>query len=388
MKLDIQLICNDIELYNTFHSSGLFGNVRIGGSLELEMNYDNLILSDRIVGYNDLLNIINDNSLKASKVFYLLSYTQNESQINSIKYVLKAKNIHVIPPRLTELQILERVCQELSVEKMINQNVITFFGADSKVGTTITSLAVAESLAQNTVLKVGFLNLSGQPSYDYLLRSEGYGLDIIKMKIFNYVLSADELISAMVQRGSLYILPSVKTLTDLRLYRPKHVEYLVNLATSVFDVVIVDAGYYPNSGLYIGALNSTQLRYMVATQQDACRAAFDLTKEQLFKVQDISTESVMLVINRYTDEIDLPNTYKLADDVYRMVHAAFLPNVPAAFWKTEREKRTLKGLDTYYDSQLNELVKIIAGQLGIEYAAHATQKRRGMFKFLKQGGRV
>lgn len=382
MKQNIQLICNDIELYNVFNKSSLFNSVSIGGAFDFEKQYDNLMISDRIVGYNDLLNSINENKLKALKVFYLLSYTQNESQINSVKFVLKSKNICVIPPRLTEQQILDRVCQELSIDKSANNNVITFFGADSKVGTTITAQGVAECLAENTFMKVGFLNLSGQPSFNYIKEAEGFGLDIIKTKIFNFVLSDEELKSAMVQKGNLHILPSVKTLSDLRYYKPKHIEYLINLATGIFDIVIVDAGYYPNSGLYIGALNASNMRYLVATQQDACRTAFDLTREQLFKVQEIDTGSIMLVINRYSEDIDLPNSYKLADEVYKMVHAAFLPNIPGAFWKTERDKRTLRGFDPFYDEKLNELVKVIAAQLNIEYKPR-TSGRKKRFLFFK-----
>lgn len=381
MKQNIQLICNDIELYNAFNNSGLFNSVGIGGMLEINKQYDNLVVSDRIVGFNDLLNSYSEGALKASKVFYLLSYSQNESQLNSMKIVLKAKNIYVVPPKLTDQQILDRVCQDLAIDKSSNNNVITFFGADSKVGTTITAQGVAECLADNTVLKVGFLNLSGQPSYNYVPDTDSFGLDIIITKIFNFVLSADELRSAMVTKGNLYILPSVKTLTDLRFYKSKHVEYLINLATGIFDIVIVDAGYYPNSGLYIGAINSTKTRYMISTQQDACRAAFALTRDQIFKVLDIDPGSIMLVVNRYSDEIDLPNTYKLADEVYKMIHAAFLPNVPGAFWKTEREKRTLRGFDAYYDAQLNELVKVIAAQLNIEYAPPAVSKKKRFLFF-------
>ena len=60
----------------------------------------------------------------------------------------------------------------------------------------------------------------------------------------------------------------------------------------------------------------------MATQQDACRSAFDITREQLLKILDVDTSSIMLVLNRYSDEIDLPNTYKLAEEVFKMIHAA------------------------------------------------------------------
>lgn len=365
MKLNVQLICNDIDLYNLFTSSGLFNNVAIGSDLDLDKKYENLIISDRIIRYNYLLNYLNENKLAADKIFYLLSNNHNESKISSVTSVLKSKNVFVVPPRLTEQQIYDRVCKALSIDKNAINNVVTFLGADSKVGTTIISQAVAEVLADKTGLRIGFLNLSGQPSFDYF-DAEGFGLDIIKTKVFNSVLSADELKSAMVQKGNLFLLPSVKILTDLRYYKPKHIEFLINLATSVFDVVIVDAGYYPNSGLYIGSLNDSKIRYMVATQQESCRTTFMLTEEQLYKVQQIDTESIMLVVNRYSEDIDLPNPYKLADNVYKMVLVATLPNVQRAFWRTESEKRTLRGFDPYYDAELNNLANVIAGQLNIE----------------------
>lgn len=376
MKLNIQLICNDIDLYNTFATSGLFNKVSIGGELNLDIKYDNLIISDRIIRYNDLLNYLNENKLKADKVFYLMSYSHNESQMVSVTYVFKAKNVCVIPPKLTDQQILDRVCKELSIDKSSINNVVTFLGADSKVGTTITAQAVAEILAKNTGLRIGFLNLSGQPSFNYLPDSEGFGLDIVKTKIFNFVLSADELKSAMVHVDNLYVLPSVKILTDLKLYKPKHIEYLINLASGVFDVVIVDAGYYPNSGLYIGAINASAIRYLVATQQEACKTAFEVTRDQLFKLLQIDTESFMLVVNRCSEDIDLPSPYKLADDVYKMVLAASLPNVQGAFWRTESERRTLRGFITSYDTEVNALANVIAGQLNIEPHQNNTVKRK------------
>lgn len=384
MKMDVTLICNDIQLYNSFSSSELFGNVKIGSDLDLNTRYDCLIISDRLLGYNDLLNMLNNNQIIANNIFYLISSDNGESQVSSVKFVLSSKKVFVIPPRLTTQQILDRVCECLKIDLKLNKNVITFFGADSKVGTTITAQAVAESLANNTVLQVCFLNLSGQPSFNYIEgNSEGYGIDLIKTKILNFVLSGDELKSAMITRGNLSILPSVRILTDLRYYKPKHTEYLINLASSIFDVVIADAGYYPNSGLFIGSLNATKQRYMVATQQRACRSSFELTKEQILDVLDINTSSIMLVINRYSNQIDLPNTYKLADEVYKMVLAASLPNVPWVFWQTEAQGKTLVGFDTAYNNQLQELVKIIAAQLGIEYRPQAKPKKKGMLSLFK-----
>jgi Flp pilus assembly CpaE family ATPase len=384
MKMKVTLICNDIQLYTTFNESELFEEAKIGSEFDPSVKYDCLIISDHILGYNDLINMLNNEQVKANNIFYMVSSDHNENQVNSIKYVLKSKNVNVIPPRLTSNQILDKVCETLKIDLIANSNVITFFGADSKVGTTITAQAIAECLANNTILNVGFLNLSGQPSFDYIPGpTDEYGIDQIKTKIFNFILTIEELKSAMITNGNLSILPSVKTLTDLRYYKPKHIEYLINLAASHFDVVIADAGYYPNSGLYIGALNATKQRYMVATQQEACRKTFELIKNQILDVLDIDTSTIMLVINRCSDLIDLPDTYKLADEVYKMVHAASLPNVNRAFFIAEVQKRTLLGLDSNYDEQLNELVKIVASQLGTEYRPVMKTKKKGLLSLFK-----
>jgi hypothetical protein len=122
---------------------------------------------------------------------------------------------------------------------------------------------------------------------------------------------------------------------------------------------------------------------MVATQQEACRASFEITKEQILDVLDIDTRTIMLVINRYSNQIDLPNSYRLADEVYKMVLAASLPNAPYVFWQTEAQRKTLLGFDAAYDNQLNELVKIIAGQLGIEYKTQQKAKKKGMLNIFR-----
>ena len=383
MKMNVTLICNDIQLYNSFSASELFNSVKIGSELDLDTKYDCLIISDRILGYDDLTNKLPH--IDAENIFYLLSDSRSESRINSIKYVLMSKNIFVVPPRLTDRQIIDRVCQKLDIDRLMTNNAITFFGADSKVGTTMTAQAAAEVLAAETVLKIGFLNLSGQPSFNYIPGNiEGFGIDQIKTKIFNFVLSEEELKSAMVQKGKLHILPSVKILSDLRYYKPRHVEYLINLATGIFDIVIVDAGSYPNSGLFIGALNATKFRYMVTTQQESCKSAFEMTRDQVLNVLDIDTSEIMLIINRYSEL--MPNNYKLADEFYKMVHAVSLPNVPGAFWQAEEQRKTLCGMDYHYDMQLRGLIKIIAGQLGFEYSPPDKKKKIGFSGLFRKSG--
>ena len=389
MKTYVHLICNDIKLFNTFAESELFGKVTIGAQIE-DTNkepFDCVVISDRILRFNELVEVIEQGRLKANKIFYLTSNTYNSTQLNNLKIRLQSMGVFCFPPKLTLHQILEKFCQEVNIDTKSNKNVVAFFGADSKVGCTITALAVAESLAEHTSCSVGFLNLQGHISFNYLSESiDGFGMDSIKSKIFSSVLSMQELRSSMIERGNLFILPGVQTITDLRYYQPKHVEFLVNLASELFDIVIVDAGSNPNSGFYIGALNCTSNRYMIATQQESCYKAFDQVNEQILKTLSIDTETFILVINRYSGILDNAHTYKLAQANFGMTNAVVLPNVNGVFWQTEIDHKTIRNYnDTEYNNRLTELNRIIAGQLSVEYKDNLSKrKEKGLFSWLKK----
>lgn len=371
MKHSVHLVSNDIKLFNIFIESDLFSNVTIGNSFDTPSGdpLDIVVISDRIINVNSLIEFYDTGKLKANKIVYLTSNIYNAMQLNNLRIILQAKNIVCIPPKLTESQILERLCQLLNIDTNTNKNVVAFFGADSKVGCTITALSVAESLADNTECSVCFLNLQGNISYGYINESiDGKGMDSIKSKIFSSVLSGPELKSSMTERDKLYILPGINTLTDFRYYHPKHAEFLINLASELFDIVIVDAGSNPSSGLYIGSLNCTANRYMVATQQESCRKAFLAVNEQLLKVLSIDTESFILVINRYNGLLEYMQTYKLAQTNFGMSNVVILPNVNGVYWQTEIDCKSLRHYnDLEYNKRLHELNKIIAGQLGVEY---------------------
>ena len=379
------LVTNDIQLYNEFHSSKKFTTVNISQSLIFEENFDLIIVSDAIIEYNDFLSIIKDSKIKCSNIFYILS-DKNEHQASSIKYILNSKGVNVISSRLTRKQVLDTVCDHLKIDLLVNSNVIAFFGADSKVGTTVTAQAVAEAIAENTEYQVCFINLSGQPSFDYVDRDvSGYGLDIIKTKIFNSILTEDELHSVMIKKDNLSILPSAKTFEDFRYYQPNHVEYLIGLASSIFDIVIVDAGFCPNSGLYIGVLNSTKNRYMITTQQESCVHMFNIVKNQILDILDIDLSNIYLVVNRFNNDLNMPNPGAIAKNAYNMILASTLPNVPGGFWLSEANKQTLRNISPDYRKALDNLVRIIAEQLNINYKDSEIKSKFSFLNFFKKG---
>jgi|GEM_PF-963405 len=384
----VTLITNDIDLYNTFLSNKLFDEVNIASSIDERSEYDNLIVSDRLYGINQLIEIVG-NGLKAQKIVYLLSSNMSsQSGYNSLAALLKSHNISVFPPKLTDTQILMKFCEMINLQERKINNVAVLFGADSKVGTTITALALAENLAEQSEGTIAVLNLSGHVSFTYVDFNGSKGLDSIRSKVFNKILSQEELKEAMVQSKefkNLYILPPCRTLIDFKYYRIDHIEYLINMASAMFDVVIVDAGWYPHNNLYFGALNSTPNRYMVTTQEDASADAHFIIRQQVLDEYGITVkrneinpkvdhpENIMLIVNKYNGEVSTTNFVKS----YDMIFAGALPLIPISTYELQAKKKTLRGSSKYYDKQLDKLTNLVA--LLMEYKLTKKKKVKGLF---------
>jgi len=384
----VTLITNDIDLYNVFLDSKLFDEVNIASSLDEKAEYNYLIVSDRLCGTNDLIQNI-ENGMKAKKIMYLLSSSKgSQSGYTALTALLKSHNINVFPPALTENQIFSRFCDSINLQERRINNVIVLFGADSKVGTTLTALSIAENLAAQSEGSIAFLNLAGHVSFSYIDSNDGKGLDSIKSKVFNKILSQDELREAMLQSKeckNLFILPPGRSLIDFKYYQTEHIEYIINMAADMFDVVIVDAGWYPHNALYFGALNATPNKYMVTTQQQASLSNHLIIKQQALDEYGVtlgkndndikkvdSPNNIMLIVNRF-NELWSTNITK----EYDMVFAISLPNIPMAFYQAESEKKSLRGLSKQYDKQLDKLTNLIA--LQIEYKLTQKKKTRRFF---------
>lgn len=380
----VTLITNDIELYNTFLNYKLFDEVNIASGIDVKTEYVNLIVSDRLCGINQLIEMV-DNGLKVDKIVYLLSSNMSsQSGFNSLAALLKSHNINVFPPKLTDNQILMRFCDLINLQQRKTNNVVVLFGADSKVGTTITALGLAENLAAKSEGSIAVLNLSGHISFSYVDFNDSKGLDSIRSKVFNKILSQDELREAMViskELKNLYILPPCRKLIDFKYYRTDHIEYVINMASVMFDVVIVDAGWYPHNALYFGALNATPNKYMVTTQEIASEDTHFIIRQQALDEYGITVkkneidakaeqpENIMLIINKYNDEVSTSNHVKN----YDMIFACSLPVVPISAYELQANKKTLRGSSKLYDKQLDKLTNLVALQL--EYKI-ATKKKR------------
>lgn len=378
--MKVLLLSRDIELKKELEGTECFSEVLIEDKLSKSVDdSDIIIISDSIIPYNELIfNIEQHNVLDNRRVYYMISNNNSNEVINNISWICKSKNIHVVPPKLTTNQIRERIIGDIFPGIKKERNAVTFFGADSKVGTTMTAQSVAENLAQNTNAKIGLLMLHGYRGTEYVKDDNiSLGLDNLKVKLINNILTKEELMANCIQKDNLYILPGINNILDVRQYHPEHIEELINLAAQCFNIVIIDAGSCKgldfSAGITISGLNLARHIYFVTTQQNLPYDLFDKNKNQILDLLQIKTESFYLVVNKYfkTDGILTPD--QLAKQ-YNMTLASYIPNMDYRGWECEFNNSTLLSTNKEYDYEIEQLAKLIARQFEIRYIENSVKK--------------
>lgn len=379
--MKILLMNNDIELQKSLENTKLFAVSIIRELKEIKEidGSDLIVIADSELSLNEIIIMVDTdkiNILKNKQLFYILTKTYSSQAISNIIAIADSRNINIIPPKLTTSQIVTNIIQKVFPDAHDNtSSIITFFGADSKVGTTMIAQSTAELLAKNTGLKVGLLFLNNNPSNYYIRKKDKLGIDGIKNKLFNNILTSTELVDSCLQPSpNLFILTGVEYLLDARQYQPEYIDRLIKLAAERLNIIIIDAGSNIDSGIAIAALNATKYRYLVTTQQESIRKNFERIDRQVLKQLQIDSGSFMLVLNKYVSSNNIYSAIQLAE-LYKMALAVHIPNLDLLGWQAEFDQKSLLEYEqSDYNKQLDNLSRLIASQMNVPYHNKAIVK--------------
>ncbi|MCG8483586.1 MAG: hypothetical protein MJA31_09785, partial [Clostridia bacterium] len=328
-------------------------------------------MDNKYIPVNMFMNFIEKN-IDNMKYFYILSEENTPMAIT----LLKNKGIIVIPPMLTEKQMVNMIYQNILGESHSeNNNVVVFLGADSKVGTSMISQCIAEKLSSDNDIKVLLAVLDGKPGMDYIHYNDNcVGIDTIKGKIAHQILSEEELENVCIKINRLYILQGTQTIVNRAHYHPEHIETFLELASQAFDIVIVDAGCNVELGMTIGALNSTQHRCLVSTQQSTCLKHFKLVRDQI--LSKLNIQDFVLIINKYMENNELPDKHELS----RYYTAPIVAAVPYSEygWQAEIEQCSLLNFhELFYKDAISHITSFIEETLKIK--KEIKKEKKGSF---------
>jgi MinD-like ATPase involved in chromosome partitioning or flagellar assembly len=381
------LISGDIQLEKKLSESGMFEYLSISDAFDTEKHaniYDVIVISDKYKNVNEFAYTYDENSelLKNKKLIYMVSNNYNSKVLENITNICESRNIKTIPPKLTVEQIKDVIIEYAFpgiVSKENKTKIITFMGADTKVGATMIAQTCAETLAATTNMKIGLLFLNGNKSTSYINTDKErveLSIDNLKVKLFNNILTSEELENACTKKDNLYILSGLNNVLEMRHYHPEHIEKLIKLASSLFEIIIVDIGSQIelSGGMAVTPLNSASYRYLVTTQQPNSYRNYERLRTQLFPILQVRPEDFLLVVNKYIKTTGIQTPNMLADE-YKMTLATYVPNLEMAGWQCEFDNCTLlEYRNEEFTNQIQKLSKLICTQLDIGINDHSPIK--------------
>jgi len=114
--MKVLLLSKDYELYARLKQSLQF-NVIMSVKLDEINRYEIIIISDNEVNYNELFYKLETNEMDKyiyKHIFYMLSNKYTEHLMENILSISKMRNINIIPPKLSIVEIENRILEQIA----------------------------------------------------------------------------------------------------------------------------------------------------------------------------------------------------------------------------------------------------------------------------------
>lgn len=181
---------------------------------------------------------------------------------------------------------------------MLNE-VITFFGADAKVGTSMIAQSVAEELAAKK--KNVLLIFASQELFDEFLNTEDNHTSIDDIHLTDPAkLTFNDMEHIIQKTGTFDYIKGCVRPTELRFYHEDILKSIITLVQKRYDYVIIDGGHNYQYPLPVYSLLVATKRVYVVTQDYKTIARFNSTVKTILAADALKTlASEEIVLNRY-----------------------------------------------------------------------------------------
>lgn len=366
----VLLLSEDLELAKQFSEFAFFNKVDAAADYKkfnkkTVEKYDIVVISQKVFPVDTFNEVFGDVFSGVEHMFYI---SESPETFEQTKATLSGKKVYCIPFGKTPKQALDLVCKNSGMSIFERDNLFVFMGADSKVGTSMVSLSIAERLSIRTDARILYLDLGALSKNCYIPKEAAKNnIDVIRSKFVNNILTNTELQESCFKKEKLHILNGVLDIKNSRLYQPEDIEKLLQNACETFDIIIVDAGcnLLLDLGLSIGAINFANTVHLVTTQQENSKKNYIRMKEQVFDRLGMESGKFQLLINKYMQNDDLPSAQDIGHE-YQLKVKETISNSDYG-WAAEKANNTLLNYQNdKYNKDIDKIVKGVIKQLSIK----------------------
>lgn len=361
-------LTTDSNLINAVRNSNVFKSVESVSTFNnlYKSNltvYNTLIISDNLAVYSSLEDI-QKKIAPDSLMFYLMSNSHDSNLHRQIQMICLSLGITLIPPQLTEDQILAKILKIVSpgIESHTS-NVVSLFGTQPGVGVTSLAMGIASKLSSIAKIKVGVLGLNvSNPGDCFQSKYTGLYLDEIKSYLSNKMFSEEQLNNNMFSLNSFKYLAGNRDIKKRLYYTIDEINYLIQLAKNIFDIILLDSGSQFDNALTVQSLLCSDLRLLVSTQNKCGHRCWQLAYEQIIEPLGYTKESFLIICNKFKDNVNLPKS-KYIQELYNISVLQTIPDVGDLGLMAEEENSLLidfkvKHYDICIENIVNNLIKL------------------------------
>lgn len=316
----MNLLCftEDKILVNKLKATTVYDKIDVvnGGSdfNQISNDYDVLLLSDRLISYEELPEI--RQAFANANIFFLMSGSLDYRLFQKIETMCHAHDINIVYPKQTNEQIVTFISGVLKpLEEMKKNYVTTFVGVQSKVGVTSTVMAVATRLGMTTEAKIGVLGLnSSNPGVTFINHYEGSYLDELKTSLSNNMLSSAQLLKEMHGHNHFFYLAGNRDIKKRLHYSIKEIHYLIEQAKKTYDLVLIDAGCNFDDALCIQGLLNADTKFLLTNQALSGLDTWQQIFQQVLEPLGFLKSDFLMLVNAYNNKPQLPDIKQISHD--------------------------------------------------------------------------
>jgi MinD-like ATPase involved in chromosome partitioning or flagellar assembly len=220
--------------------------------------------------------------------------------------------------------------------------IITICGADSKVGASMLTQCLAETLAERHGDKKIITVSADIAGGEYYETFAGKSLASLKAAIISGVLKSSDIMENSfphARHKNLFMLRGPDSYAARSSFFPEHAKLLADAAAEEFDLLVADIGVNMQTGLAIGLLKESDLSVLVTTQQAHALRRYNYRKQELLDA--LGATFPYLAVNKHAplrglDDMSAMKEKYGAEDGCAIPYSEFC-------WQAEKESESLIG---------------------------------------------
>ncbi|MCS7461470.1 hypothetical protein N0M98_15060 [Paenibacillus doosanensis] len=295
----------------------------------------------------------------AGKFVYLLSNDGDAHAMRAMQSLCAAHEMDYVPPYRTTEQVADEISAICFTRNQSASKVIALVGALPQLGLTSSLLRTGIALAKLAGIRVGILGLNGWNPGDSGLAYTGKYLDELWGNLQGKQLQAGELKEKMLELApGVHYLAGNRDLKKLYYYHTEGIAWLIDKARECFDIVLLDAGSYPDHALSAQSIHTADLILVQMGQSRQAKEQWRRMCEHILQpIFHMEQRQPMLLFNKMIHSPEMENEKQLSRQL-NMPYVGSLPYIDA-FGRSESDRSLLSQAWPEYDKELNKVCKAI-----------------------------